>query len=104
MKNNNQKFQQTENYKPSSEKEKRLCEAFLKLDSRVDSANFLRDLLTPAEIVEFSNRLEIARLLAGGESYLKIAKLVSVSTTTVSRVAHWLFHGCGGYWKVLRGK
>jgi len=101
-KNKNQEFIKTESFEPKNEKEKRLCEAFLKLKSREEVANFLRDLLTPTEIDEFSNRLEIARLLASGESYLKIAKMVGVSTTTVSRTAHWLFRGCGGYWKVLK--
>ncbi len=95
-------FQKTEDYEPKNEKEKKLCLAFLKLKSREEAANFLRDLLTPAEIEEFANRLEIARLLVDGESYLKISKQIGVSTTTVSRVAHWLFRGCGGYWKVLR--
>lgn len=97
-------FQKTEEYEPKNEKEKKLCLAFLKLKGREEAANFLRDLLTPAELEEFANRLEIARLLTQGESYLKIAKEVGVSTTTVSRVAHWLFRGCGGYYKVLQKK
>jgi len=57
--------------------------------------------MTPVEIEEFANRLEIARFLMMGESYLNIAKNTGVSTTTVTRVAHWLFKGCGGYQKVL---
>jgi TrpR-related protein YerC/YecD len=95
-------FSKEESYEPKNEKEKRLCEAFLRLKNREDVENFLRDLMTMPEIEEFSNRLEIARLLSSGESYLKIAKMVGVSTTTVSRTAHWLFRGCGGYWKVLK--
>ncbi len=94
-------FTLSENYSPRNDREIRFCESFLKLESGEEAASFLRDLLTPAEIEEFANRLEIARLLMEGESYLKIAKAVGVSTTTVSRVAHWLFRGCGGYWKIL---
>jgi uncharacterized protein YerC len=43
----------------------------------------------------------MARLLKRGWSYKRIAKEMNVSTTTVTRVAHWLFRGCGGYEKAL---
>lgn len=95
-------FLKMENYTPKNENEKKLTKSFLKLKSEREVANFLRDLMTPAEIEEFANRLAIASLLLKGQPYLKIAKSVHVSTTTVSRVAHWLFHGCGGYWKILQ--
>ena len=91
-----------QNYKPKNEKEKFLTKAFLKLKTEQEVANFLRDLLTIKEIEEFANRLEMARLLKQGMSYKAIAKKLQVSTTTVTRVAHWLFRGCGGYEKVLK--
>jgi TrpR-related protein YerC/YecD len=81
--------------------EQNLCEAFASLSTSQDVANFLRDLLTSAELTEFSHRLEIARLLKKGKPYLEIAKEVGVSTTTVTRVAQWLKDGCGGYEKAL---
>ena len=91
-----------EPYKPRTKEEKALVKAFTVLDSEQDIANFLRDLLTSAEIEEFSNRLEIARLLLKKEkSYLEIAEQVGTSTTTVTRVAQWLFRGCGGYQAVF---
>jgi len=89
-------------YRPKNDKEKALSSAFLKLKTEQETANFLRDLLTIKEIEEFANRLEMARLLKKGWSYKRIAKEVGVSTTTVTRVAHWLFRGCGGYEKVLK--
>ena len=89
-------------YKQKNEKEKFLAKAFLKLKNEQDMANFLRDLLTIKELEEFSNRLEMARLLKQGMSYKAIAKKLKVSTTTVTRTAHWLFHGCGGYEKVIK--
>jgi TrpR-related protein YerC/YecD len=96
-------FVKTESYQPKNNKEKQLIEAFLKLKTKDEVAAFLRDLLTIQEIEEFSNRLEIARLLATTKfSYKKIAQMTKVSTTTVTRVAHWLFRGCGGYQKVLK--
>jgi len=89
-------------YKPKNEKEKALSSAFLKLKTEQEVANFLRDLLTIKEMEEFSNRLEMAKLLKEGMSYKAIAKKLKVSTTTVTRTAHWLFHGCGGYEKVIK--
>ena len=88
-------------YKPKNDREKFLTKAFLKLKTEEDVANFLRDLLTIKELEEFANRLEMARLLKQGLSYKAIAKKLGVSTTTVTRTAHWLFRGCGGYEKVL---
>lgn len=91
-----------QSYKPKNEKEKALASAFLKLKTEQEVVNFLRDLLTIKEMEEFANRLEMARLLKQGLSYKMIAKKLKVSTTTVTRTAHWLFHGCGGYEKVLK--
>ncbi len=91
-----------QDYKPKNEKEKFLTKAFLKLKTEQEVANFLRDLLTIKEIEEFANRMEMAKLLKQGMSYKAIAKKLKVSTTTVTRTAHWLFRGCGGYEKVLK--
>ena len=96
------KFSQNESYSPRNAREKMLANAFMKLNSEKEIASFLRDLLTLSEIEEFANRLEMAKLLARGWSYKRVAKELKVSTTTVTRVAHWLFRGCGGYQKVLK--
>lgn len=90
-----------QHYKPRNEKEKFLFKSFLKLKSEQEIANFLRDLLTVKELEEFANRLEMAKLLKKGIPYVKIAEKLGVSTTTVTRTAHWLFRGSGGYDKVL---
>ncbi|NTU73037.1 hypothetical protein HGB07_02575 [Candidatus Roizmanbacteria bacterium] len=95
-------FKKRESYRPRNEREKALVKAFKSLESEEETAHFLRDMLTPAEIEEFANRLEIARLLNQGRPYLDISKKVGTSTTTVTRVAHWLFKGCGGYHSVLK--
>ena len=91
-----------QSYKPKNDREKFLAKSFLKLKTEQEVDNYLRDLLTIKEIEEFANRLEMARLLKQGMSYKAIAKKLKVSTTTVTRTAHWLFHGCGGYEKVLK--
>ncbi len=95
-------FKKEERYAPRNKKEKKLVQAFAVIDSETDIAALLRDMLTSAEIAEFANRLEVAQLIKDGNSYKKISQQLAVSTATVSRVAHWLFRGCGGYWKVLQ--
>ena len=75
-----------------------LCDALARLDRRDDIAAFLRDACTLSELQAICHRLEVARLLdEGGRTYLEIARDVGTSTTTVTRVAHWLHHGEGGY-------
>ena len=97
-----EKFNKSQTFKPQDEKERLLVKAFASLKNEEEIGNFLRDLLTSKELKEFANRIEIARLLSEGKSYLKISKEVGVSTTTVTRVAYWLFSGCGGYYKVIQ--
>lgn len=94
-------FKKTEQYNPQSHKEQLLISAINSLKNKKEISQFLRDLLTIAEIEEFANRIEIVRLLSQGISYAKIAKQTGVSTTTVTRVAHWLYRGTGGYKTVV---
>lgn len=81
---------------PSKEM-KELFKAFLSLKNQKEAANFFRDLLTMAEIGEFSNRWQMVQLLMEGKPYLEISQKLKTSTTTVARVAHWLNNGLGGY-------
>jgi TrpR-related protein YerC/YecD len=74
-----------------------LSEAILALDSREEVTSFLRDLCTIAELEAMAHRWEVARLLDAGLPYAEIARKTHGSTTTVTRVAHWLRHGEGGY-------
>jgi TrpR-related protein YerC/YecD len=74
-----------------------LAEALLLLRSREECRRFLRDLCTLGELEALVHRWQIARLLEEGNSYLEISDRVRTSTATVTRVAHWLRHGAGGY-------
>ncbi len=76
---------------------KEFFSAILKLKTPKETANFFRDLLTMPEIKEFSNRWQIVKMLYQKKPYTDIANKLHVSTTTVTRVAHWLEHGFGGY-------
>ncbi len=74
-----------------------LFEAILLLKNEKEAAAFFRDLLTMAEITEFTNRWQMVKMLSEGKSYLEIAETLNTSTSTVTRVAHWLHNGHGGY-------
>ncbi len=74
-----------------------LFEAMLVLETRDEVEQFLRDLCTLAELEAMAHRWSVARLLNKGLPYLAIAAKTHASTTTVTRVAHWLRHGEGGY-------
>jgi TrpR-related protein YerC/YecD len=74
-----------------------LCRALAGLESPAEAAALLRDLCTLSEIEALSHRLAAAKLLARGRPYAEVAQQVGASTTTVTRVAHWLHHGEGGY-------
>jgi TrpR-related protein YerC/YecD len=69
----------------------------LALDSPAEVEDFLRDLCTIAELEAMAHRLAVARLLDAGLPYTEVARQTHASTTTVTRVAHWLRHGEGGY-------
>ncbi|MBI3577225.1 helix-turn-helix domain-containing protein [Candidatus Gottesmanbacteria bacterium] len=71
--------------------------AILKLRTPQEATAFFRDLLTIAELKEFANRWHVVKLLNEGLTYQAIAKRLMISTATVTRVAHWLHHGMGGY-------
>src|SRR5215210_5414607 len=78
-----------------------LCEAIGSLRSPEETGRFLRDLCTLAELEAMAHRWEVARLLEQGLPYLEISRRTHASTTTVTRVAHWLRYGEGGYRLVL---
>ena len=76
---------------------KALFDAIQSLESREETESFFRDLCTLSELEAMAHRWEVARLLEQGLPYLEIAERTGASTTTVTRVAHWLRHGEGGY-------
>jgi TrpR-related protein YerC/YecD len=71
--------------------EKDLCDALLQLRDADECRRFLRDLCTPKEINDLSDRWWVARLLDEGKhSYRDLHDLTGVSVTTVGRVARFL--------------
>ena len=74
-----------------------LFDAIQLLETREETESFFRDLCTISELEAMAHRWEVARLVEQGLPYLEIAERTGASTTTVTRVAHWLRHGEGGY-------
>lgn len=64
---------------------------------------FLRDVMTKKEIIEISARLEAAKMLSEGASYVEIIKRTRLSSRTVARISDWLQNGPGGYQAVISG-
>jgi TrpR-related protein YerC/YecD len=74
-----------------------LLETIVTLRNRDEAERFFRDLCTVAELEAMAHRWEAAKLLDDRLPYLEVARRTGASTTTVTRVAHWLRHGEGGY-------
>jgi len=78
-----------------------LCDALLALRTREEAGAFLRDICSLHELESLSHRWQAARMLDQGTPYARVAAELHASTATVTRVAHWLRHGEGGYRLVL---
>jgi len=74
-----------------------LFDAMTLLDGPDEIALFFRDLCTLSELESMAERWQVAQLVEKGLSYRRISELTGASTTTVTRIAHWLRHGEGGY-------
>jgi TrpR-related protein YerC/YecD len=76
---------------------KDLLRVVLSLKTLDEAERFFRDLCTLSELEAMAHRWQVAKLLDRGLPYQEVAKEAHASTTTVTRVAHWLRHGEGGY-------
>ena len=74
-----------------------LFDAIRLLETREETERFFRDLCTIAELEAMGHRWAVAQLVDSGLPYLEVSQRTGASTTTVTRVAHWLRHGEGGY-------
>jgi TrpR-related protein YerC/YecD len=74
-----------------------LLETVLTLESQDEAERFFRDLCTLAELEAMAHRWQVVKLVEQGLPYHEVSRRTGASTTTVTRVAHWLRHGEGGY-------
>lgn len=85
----------------NNKKAKELYDAMAKLQTAEECKKFLRDLCTLAEIKAMIERWQVAKQVKKGVPYRQIAKKIGSSTATITRVAHWVHHGMGGYLLIL---
>ncbi len=78
-----------------------LFKSILSLDSVEECYQYFEDLCTMKEIRDLGQRLEVARLLAQGSSYLRAGEETGASSATIGRVKRCLDYGSGGYGMVL---
>jgi TrpR-related protein YerC/YecD len=74
-----------------------LFDAILALKDRDECYKFFEDICTINEIKALEQRLQVARMLKQGRTYLDIASTTGASTATISRVNRSLNYGCDGY-------
>lgn len=78
-----------------------LFEVIVVLQEREECARFFRDLCTMTELEAMAERWAVARLVHQGLTYREIRTRTGASTATITRVAHWVRHGEGGYRSML---
>ena len=69
-----------------------LFDAILSLESREECYAFFEDLCTVKEISDMAQRLQAAKLLLDGATYVQIVKAVEIS-----RINRCIQYGSGGY-------
>ena len=74
-----------------------LFEAILSLESKEECYKFFEDVCTVNELLSFSQRFEVARMLRTQKTYLDIAEQTGASTATISSVNRSLNYGNDGY-------
>ena len=78
-----------------------LFRSILLLESVEECYQYFEDLCTMKEIRALGQRLEVARLLEEGSSYLKAGEATGASSATIGRVKRCLDYGPGGYRLIL---
>ena len=78
-----------------------LFRSILELRTLDECYLYFEDLCTNKEIRDLGQRLEIAKLIGEGKSYLQAAELLGVSSATIGRVKRCLDYGDGGYQMIL---
>jgi len=76
-------------------------EAILKLKNIEECYMFFEDVATITEVKALAQRLHVAQLLKGKNTYSEIAEITGASTATISRVNRCLNYGSDGYNLIL---
>lgn len=78
-----------------------LFQAILSLETMEECERFFSDLCTNNELKAMAQRLEVARLVRHGHTYLDIQEESKASSASICRVKTCLNYGNGGYSLVL---
>lgn len=78
-----------------------LFRAILALETVQDCQSFFEDVCTVNEILDMSQRLDVAKNLIKGKTFNQIGKETGASSATISRVNKCVLYGGGGYRKIL---
>ncbi|MBS5725303.1 MAG: hypothetical protein KHW59_05915 [Clostridiales bacterium] len=79
-----------------------LFEGILSLQTVEECSRFFEDLCTVVEVIEMSNRMAAAKMLADNNTYAEIIEKTGLSTATISRVNRCLKYGSDGYTMALQ--
>lgn len=85
-----------------SKEMKELFKAIASIKNPAEAKLFLRDLCTLGELHDMSERLQVAKQIDKKIPYRTIVEKTGSSTATITRVAHWLNHGMGGYNTIIK--
>jgi len=80
---------------------KELFETIVYLEDPVECARFFRDLCTLTELKAMAERWQVVQLVSEDIPYREISQRTGASTATITRIAHWLKYGEGGYRTML---
>ncbi|MBQ6602438.1 MAG: TrpR YerC/YecD [Eubacterium sp.] len=78
-----------------------LFDAILTLETKEECYSFFEDICTINELLSLSQRLQVAKMLSEGKTYMDISGNTGASTATISRVNRSLIYGNDGYKIVL---
>ena len=84
-----------------SEQTDQLFRSILSLKDIEECYRYFEDLCTVKEVLTFAQRLEVAKMLADGQSYQQTIAKTGASSATISRVKRCLDYGDGGYASIL---
>ena len=76
---------------------KELFEVIVHLEDPEECARFFRDLCTLTELKAMAERWQVVQLVSEDIPYREISERTGASTATITRIAHWLKYGEGGY-------
>ena len=87
--------------KHNNERTNKFFEALLSLKTTEECEMFFDDICTIKELLDISQRYEVAKMLDQKCVYTDIASKTGASSATIGRVNKCLSYGTGGYRKII---